>query len=281
MVAVATKETKPYRTKTVIGWTLFGLLFALSCALIAAKVYLLWIPTTLALALAIALHVVGNNKYTEKIRELTENNIISKRKELESVLSRKGYEKLTESESELFNSKKIGERATYCNQRKSIKLPAILCSIATVILIIVSIAVPSVQVAKAKDKALHSSDQITVSIISKTQEYKESDSFYSDGKYYIYLEYKIAGKDIGATYVELQTAIYDKKGNEIGNLNTSLNIDVKAGSTQTYSTYISEYRLNSNKIFETLYNTKYYDLKFEIKITRITFSDGRLWNQYY
>ena len=121
---------------------------------------------------------------------MTENNIISKRKELESVLSKKGYEELTESESELFNSEKIGERATYYNQRKSIMLPAILCSIATVILIIVSIAVPSVQAANAKDKALHSPDQITVSIISKTQEYKESDSFYSDGKYYIVLFYK-------------------------------------------------------------------------------------------
>lgn len=105
---------------------------------------------------------------------MTENNIISKRKELESVLSKKGYEELTESESELFNSKKIGERATYCNQRKSIMLSAILCSIATVILIIVSIAAPSVQAANAKDKALHSPDRITVSIISKTQEYKEA-----------------------------------------------------------------------------------------------------------
>ncbi|MDD7166137.1 MAG: hypothetical protein PUI31_05645 [Clostridia bacterium] len=105
-------------------------------------------------------------------------------------MSKKGYEELTESESELFNSEKIGERATFCNQRKSIMLPAILCSIATVILIIVSIAAPSVQAANAKDKALHSPDQITVSIISKTQEYKESDSFYSDGKYYIVLFYK-------------------------------------------------------------------------------------------
>ncbi len=281
VVAVASNDTKPYRTQMIVGWATFGLLFVLSCVLMAAKAFWLFIPTTLALALAITLHVISDKKYSERIRELTENNVISKRKELENVLTKKGYDKLTEDESGLFDSKKIGETASYSNQRKGVKIPAIICSIATAILIIVSIAVPSVQASAAKDKALHSPDQITVSIISKTQEFKETDSVYSSGCYYIYLDYKITAKDMGATYVTLQTTIYDKSGKELGELNTSLDIDVKAGSTNTYSTYVENYDLDRNETFKALYNTKFSDLKFEIKIKRITFSDGKYWKQGY
>lgn len=276
IVAVASNDTKSYRTGMIIGWSVFGLLFVLSCVLIAANVYWMWSLATVALVVAITLHVVSDKKYFARVRALTEDNVVLKRKELENVLSQKGYERLTSAETGLFNAESKGASYAYSNKRKGVKVPAILCSIATVILIIVS----SVCGANAKSNALHSPEQFTVAITSKTQEYKENVSPYTNGCYYIYLTYDVTSKEIGAEYMQLQTTVYDKSGKEIGSLKTSLSdMNIDANAKKQYSTYLQDNQpeRNNNQFFIKLYNAKYSELSFKTEILSIRFTDGKYW----
>ena len=281
IVSVASDDTKGYRAGMAIGWSLFGILFVLSCIMIAVGKYSVWIAAAVALVVAIILHVVSDKKYSARVRDLTENKVVLKRNELENVLSQKGYEKLTSSEESLFNAKERGDINSYVNRRKGVKVPAVLCSIATVILIIVS----SILGANAKSKALHSPDQFTVAITSKMQEYKENDSIFTNGCYYIYFDFNVTSKEIGAENMRLKTTIYDKSGKEVGTLNTTLsNMDIGANSKKQYSTYIQDNQpeRNNNKLFITLYNTRYSELSFKTEIISIDFSDGKYWkNENY
>lgn len=137
---VAAEETKSYKTGMIIGWALFGIFFILSFILMASvDFYWMWIPTTVVFGIAIAVHNLNNKKFFERIRELTEDNIILKRNELEKVLAQKGYEKLNSSELKLFDAESKGASYAESNKRKNTKLPIVICSIAMIILIIVSL----------------------------------------------------------------------------------------------------------------------------------------------
>ncbi len=281
IVVAASNDTKGYRAGMAIGWSLFGILFVLSCIMIAVGKYSVWIAAAVSLVVAIVLHVVGDKKYFARVRDLTENKVVLKRNELEGVLSQKGYEELTSSEESLFNAKERGDINAYVNRRNGVKVPAILCSIATVILIIVS----SIMGANAKNKALHSPEQFTVAITSKTQEYKENASPYTNGCYYIYLEFDVTSREIGAKNMRLETTIYDKSGKEIGALKTSLSdMNIGANSKKRYSTYLenNQPERDNSKLFITLYKTRYSELSFKTEIMSIDFSDGKYWkNEKY
>lgn len=278
IAADASRDTKSYRIGMIVGWPLFGLLYVLSWVLIfVAKVYWMWIPATAALGIAITFHVVSNKKYIARIRELTEDNVTLKQKELESSLSRKGYEKLTATETSLFDAKSTGNSYVYKNKRKGVTAPAILSSIVTAILIMVSLAAWTAAKDSAKYAALHSPEQFTIAITSKTQEYKDYDVSYANWGYFVYLTYDVTSKEIGARHMQLQTTVYDKSGREIGSIRTELtNMNMDSNAKKQYSTYLKEERLETskNKLFVELYNSQYSDLTFKIEILSIDFSDG-------
>lgn len=276
-VAVATKETKPFRVGMIAGWSLFGGLFVLSCILMAVNFYWMWVPTTVVLGVAIALHIISDKKYYNRVKDLSGNSVVLKQKELEDVLVQKGYDRLTSAEIGLFNAESKSTSYAQMNKRKGVVLPAVLCSIATVILIIVSLVLGSI----ASSKALHSPDQFQVAVTSKTQEYKSNVSPYINGCYYIYLTYDVTSKEIGAEYLQLKTTVMDKSGKEIGTINTSLSdMNLDSNSKKQYSTYLQDNQpeQNRNTFFITLYNAKYADLSFKVEITSIQFSDGEYWS---
>lgn len=141
IVAIASKETESSQIVKIIGWILFGLTYAVSCVLFAVNVYWMWAVTAAVLGIAITLHVVSDKKFFAKVKSLTEDNVVLKRKELENVLAHNGYEKLTSSEIGMFNAESKGTSYAYDNMRKGVKVPAILCFIATFLLMMVSIAI--------------------------------------------------------------------------------------------------------------------------------------------
>ena len=105
VVAAASKDTKLYRIGMIVGWALYGLLWILSVVLLnCSEVRWMWIPTIAALVVAITLHVVCDKKHSARVWSLIEDRYALKQKELESALSRKGYEKLTATETGLFSA---------------------------------------------------------------------------------------------------------------------------------------------------------------------------------
>ena len=106
IAADASRDTKLYRIGMIVGWSLYGLLWILSAVLLNfTKVRWMWIPTIIAFGVAITLHVVCDKKYSARASSLIKGRFALKQQELERVLSRKGYEKLTATEIELFDIK--------------------------------------------------------------------------------------------------------------------------------------------------------------------------------
>ena len=276
VVSTAAKETKPYRIGMFVGWLAFCASFILACVLVSQEVFLFWIIPLVLLAAAVALHLISNKKYTERIRTLTENTYLIKQKELETVLSDKGYDRLTEEEKTAFPGEDEGKTIALKHKRRGVKLPAILGSLAMVVLIIVSSVCGSI----AKSNALHSPEQFSISVTSKTQEYKSNVSPYLNGCYYIYLTYRVDANEIGANGIGITTTVYGKNGNKIGTLETNLSdMNLDPGAGKTYSTYLKENQPEENQdtFFIALYNAEYAELTFEIEITDIYFSDGKFW----
>lgn len=276
IVYKAAQDTAGARKGMKIGWIAFGVLFAFAIIMDIVGVYWTWAFTIVGLVLAIVLHVRSDKKYKARLRELKEDNVKIKKTELDSALKKYGYSPLTKAELEDFNAEKASEDFAYDNKRKGPKVPAILCSIATVILIIVSCVVGS----KAKSNALHSPDQFTISITNKSQEYKSNVSPYTNGCYYVYFTYQVTAKDIGADYMSVKTTVY-KNGSNLGYITTNLNsMNLDAGSTKTYKVTLQDNQpeINGNTFFITLYNGTLSDFTFSHEITSINFPDG---NYYY
>lgn len=276
IVYKASQDTAGARKGMKIGWIAFGALFAFAIIMDIVGVYWTWAFTLVALVLAIVLHVRSDKKFKARLRELKEDNVKIKRSELDSALKKYGYAPVTKDEAEKFNAEKVSEDFAYDNKRKGPKVPAILCSIATVILAITSCVVG----AKAKSNKLHSPEQFTIQITNMSHEYKSNVSPYVNGCYYVYFDYKVTAKDIGADYMAVKTTVF-KNGSNLGYITTNLNnMNLDAGSTKTYKCTLQDNQpeINHNTFFITLYNGSLSDFTFTHEITSINFPDG---NYYY
>lgn len=272
--AVAENDTEKYKKGKIAGWIAFAGTYVFSWIMFAVGVYWTWFIPTIALVAATVLHVVYNKKYSERVRSLKEDNLKLKQAELKNALSKAGYSPLTANENEAFNAEKGGKSYSESHKKKRPTGWTILGAVLSVILIITSLIGGNV----ANNKRLHSPEQVTISLISKTQEFKDDDSRYTYGCYYIYTKFKIETDKIGVDYMKFKTTVTDKNGKELGYITTSLDtMNLDAGGEKVYETYLWETQLKNGSLFTNLYNANYSELTFSYEILSIEFSDG----QYY
>ena len=123
----------------------------------------------------------------------------------------------------------------------------------------------------------HSPHPFSFKVTSKTQYYNPDVSPYTNGCYYIYLDYNISSKSsAGVDYLTLKTTV-SKNGNQLGYIRTSFeNISLSPHSSRTYTTYLSDNQpeANGNTFFITLYNADYSSLSFSYEVLSISFADG-------
>ncbi len=268
VVAIATNDTAKSRKTMQFCWIAFAALFVLSCIMLAVKICWTWVFPVAMLILSIIMHVKSDNAYTNRLIDLTTNNVSHKKKELEKALIKGGYKSLSTSE---FDVNKKSSAFVKDNTRKGPKVPAILCSIALVILIIVSLVVGK----QAKYNKLHSAEQFDFAVVSKTEEYDQDAYYYSNGCYYIHLTYEISAEDIGAKSVSLKVYVYEDE-QQIGYITSSLdNMNLSKGQTEKYTVTLSESQLDRNDFFKKLYNAELTNLRFDFEVQGITFDDGK------
>ena len=272
--AVAKNDTKKSKAGKIAGWIAFAGTYVFAWVMFAIGIYWTWFIPVVALAAAIVLHVLHNNKYSKQIRGLKEDNIKLKYNQLKDVLAEKGYDPLTEGESDCFDEKKGGAEYAARHKKGGVVGWAVLGGILTAALIITSL----IGGANANKARLHSPDQVTIALVNKTQEYDPDASPYINGCYYIYLEYQIGAGELGVDYIQFRTTVSDESGEELGSITTSLStMNLDAGGEKSYETYLQENQPEKNQFFSSLYDAVYSDLSFEYEIITIQFSDG----EYY
>ena len=133
----AKAQTKKEKTAMIATWITFGALYAAAWGLFSLEIYWAFPFPLVALIAAIVLHSISDKAYNQKLNELTQGSQATKLKKLETIISELNYEKLSESELKLFDST---SEAFLSNEKKNtLKIPAIICSIAMLPLIITSI----------------------------------------------------------------------------------------------------------------------------------------------
>lgn len=159
-------------------------------------------------------------------------------------------------------------------RKKHIKWAIIISIIALIILIPIVINCAS--------KNNHDKTKISINATSMRSEYREYDPPYINGRWYVYITFKVENKSgVDVDYLSVTTYISDKNGISLGTIrsefgnNSSLNL--KAGKYQIHENYICTNRLESEPLLYALYNGKFSDFIFDYKIESIEFSDG----QYY
>lgn len=274
--AIAANDTKKGKTIMIALWSAFAATFLLAFILCVTKIafWLVAIPAVV-FAAAIIFHVLYHKKFNARIRSLSEDNIKLKLQETKDCLKKRNYEDLSSDELALFD---VNKRTISSEVRlgksggKGMVLPIVLGAIGLVILLIMSIVMGTA----ASNNKLHSPDQFTIEVTNKTQEFDENASGYLYGCYYIHLDYKItASNKIGATSMTIKTHVSDKSGNELGTITSSFdNMNLDAGNSKTYQTYLQENQIDRNALFKSVYNAKFSDLVFTFEITSVWFTDG-------
>ena len=266
-------DTKDTENAVLVGWSFYAVLFCLACVMIAIEIYWTWVFPLVMLVIAIAFDIKNKKVYNEKLKLLIEDNVKIKKKELDSVLAKYGYDMVTSDESSIFNFEAKKSRSYVSSHEKKVHMGVVIFfSIVTIILIIVSFVCG----VNNKNATLHSPDQFTFSVTQKSQEYKY-DGSYINGCYYIYLTYQVSADEIGADYIRLKVYVY-KNGTELGYIISSLsNINLCAGETKTYRVYLSDNqpKENNNTFFIAMYVANASDLTYRFEVESIKFSDGK------
>ncbi len=273
--AIAAKETKKDRTIMFSLWGAFAAFFVLAFALCAANVaYWLIVFPALIFAAAITYHVLYQRKFNARIRSLSEDNTELKLQEVQESLKEHNYDELTDKELDLFNTRRraFSSEGKMGKKNRGKVVPIVVGAIGLAILLIMSI----VMGIGARNRSLHSPEQFTIEITNKTQEYKPDVSPYINGCYYVYFDYQVtASTRIGATSMDITTHV-SLNGEEIGTINSSLDgMNLDAGSSKSYQTYLQENQIERDDLFKTLYEADFSDLSFTFEITSISFSDGK------
>lgn len=271
IVKQAAKDTERSRNFMELGWLVFGGLFIMACINIAIKVYWTCVFPAVMLVAAIILHVMSDKTYKNRLKALKEDNFKLKRKELDETLTKYGFDKVNENEEILFEYEKKSESYAASHERKGVKTAAIWSSIATVILIIVSIFYGM----KARYTRLHSPEQFTFKITGKTQECKPG--YWSGKDYYISLDCEVTANKIGADVDSIYVYIYVYSDNvEIGYISSHISyMELGAGETKTYTIHLEKHNPEEKEdtFFIELYNNDFSDFTYKFEIEEIRFSD--------
>lgn len=245
-------------------WIAFGSLAVGALACFLLKFCWLWPVSVVALILAVRANKKHNDNVEECSRKLTSDIGAAKVEELKKALASHGYEPLSESENVKVKGGSVPKSVT----PKSFTGKTVLCAILAVVLAISSFVV--------NDKNLHSDKQVEVELLSKTCEYDPNARGYTNGCYYIHVEYKVTAKATGVEYVNFKTYVDDKNGKEIGWLTTQLqNLHVEPGESTTITVTYSENQPEKNQFFATFYEEDLSNMKFNYEIQSINFLDGK------
>lgn len=268
----AKEETQKSKKLMIATWAGFGVAFIFACIMCAVGAPWLCVLPVGALVAAIIFNVKYNNEFNGKLDSLTSDITVAKKIALEEALKAHSYEKLSETEDDAFYSQTVSDNVKYKSSHKkgSVKVKAIWASIATVILVIVCI----VSGTKAADAKLHSPDNMTVTIVEKTESYESN---YYNGEYHIYFDFKISSEKLGVSDMKVIAHIYDKNGKELGYLQSSFsNMNLDAGATKTYT--IDWESTRPDDFFTTIYEAELEDLVFEYEFDYVHFEDGKYYN---
>lgn len=273
----AKKETQKLKTLKTNTW--FGFLgsFALSCLLCGIGIYWSWFVPLIALVAAVVLHVQYDRAYIARIHSLTDDVAVTKMCALNKALQKYGYSALNQTEIKEFDYKDEAKKVISGQKKSKVKKWATFGTIATAVLIIVSL----VSNKNATEAALHSPGQVEIVVADKTQEYQSNVPMYVNGCYFIYLDFEIAADEIGVEDMCFMLHVSDKKGKELGTIKTSLSyMDLKAGKTGTYTTEWKDNQpeQNNNEFFLKLYDTDFEDLVFTYEFEYIHFDDGKYYH---
>ncbi len=149
---------------------------------------------------------------------------------------------------------------------KSIKGRVILSWVLSVILVIVSLFTAN----SVYQQNLHSPKQVDIAVVEKQAYYDP------EGYYYIELGYEIETKKLGVEDIKLRVRVSDKKGKELGTINSTLSdLNIAKRDETIITTTLKESRPEKNAFFVELYERDLSELKFEIEIGSIDFSDGK------
>lgn len=160
-------------------------------------------------------------------------------------------------------------------KQQKLKKKIIIFSIIGAILLAILIGVVA-------NKNKYDVERIEIAITNVEKKYDPYASPYINGCYYIYFDYEIknkTGADID--YIEIVTYYTDSSGKSIGTVTTSFGgyysstMSLKAKTSQTHETYISENQPEKNQFFTTLYNSDFSDFTVTYKVVSVEFSDGK------
>ena len=282
-VEAQTKQITEKTQKISRGaWLGFGAAFVFACIMCAVGAPWLCILPVGTLVAAVIFNNKYNTEFNSTLDSLTIGITEAKKSALEEALVKNSFDKLSERESENFNSKTTSDNARYQSSHKkvkdSVKVKAIWAGIATAILVIVCIVCG----VRQADAALHSPDQLEIVIVEKNQEYKSYVSGYTNGCHYIYFDYEVEAKKVGVSDMTVVTYVYDKNtGEELGYITTSFSgMNLDAGATKTYSMewHDNQPQKNNNTFFLTVYDMDFEDLEFKHEFDYIHFDDGKYYH---
>lgn len=159
-------------------------------------------------------------------------------------------------------------------QEKEIKQRLIKVLIPILIIATLIFGIPiSCSVSTCISRAKHDVSDITVSVAGIR-------TSYSNGGYYVYLDYKIyngSGADVDS--LKVITYISDKNGKSLGTITSQFGnsgyLNLQSGGTQIHETYLRENNPQNDTLFYKLYLGEYQDFKITCKVVQAEFSDGK------
>ncbi|MBQ0111037.1 MAG: hypothetical protein KBS41_03825 [Oscillospiraceae bacterium] len=243
-------------------WICYGALGITAITCYWLKFAWLWPLALIALVYAFLTNRKYNHEYENYTKMLSSEIGTAKIQKLNEALLKYGYQQLDNNEAtfaEITN-------APVTKEPKGFTTQAVICAILTIILIASSFVV--------HDNNLHSYKYVYATVAGMSHEYIPDVSGYGYACYYIYADLEIYSKVIGVENISVKIYVKNKKDDELGTMTTSLSrVDIKPGETKTITTTFEERYPENNAFFTQIYNSNFNELKFEIEIESIDFSD--------
>ena len=254
---------------------LWWILFAASLALATVLCFFMKFPWLCPLPVVLLIIAQASSRayeraYLKYSDQLSGDVMGSKVAALKAALDKHGFEPLDEDECDDLD---------YCTVPGAAPLKdrgaRNILSWALAILLIIASAITGYL---GYQSALHSPKNVDIQVVEKNQYFDADADFYINGCYVIELDYQIESEKLGVEYIEMKVHVYDKAGNELGTIRSTLsNLEIEQNETVTITTNLKEGQPDQNEFFTELYNAELKDLKFEFEIGSIKFSDG----EYY
>ena len=264
MVRAGTEKGKK---QNAISWGVFFGMLGLSVLLgIVAQFWWFWPLTLASLGFAIYSGKKYIKDYANQATSLKQQVSDAKINALNAALTRYHLERY--GETPRFDGGPATVQLT--EKMKGQKQKIIIGACLSALLVLVSIcAAPA-----ARQKKLHSVKQVQAAIVDISPGYEEGDCFSNDS-YCLKVDYCIQTKRIGIDSIHINAHFQDKKGREIGTLETSLDgLNMDAHDRQMITSYWTESQPERNEFFTKVYEKGFSKFRVSYEIESITFSDG-------